>query len=136
MRNGDGEMKWSNGDVYTGSFQQDKMNGEGTMVTHVMQFNPFLSVLMCMQNSQITKAGKYKGKYKDGHKDGLGTFIYNTGHRYEGQWKRNRFHGRGMYQWKDGKKYDGEWVDGMRTGTGITIMPNGEKHDGVKWRVR
>ena len=34
MKSGEGEFKWNNGDIYTGSFLRDKMHGEGTMVSH------------------------------------------------------------------------------------------------------
>lgn len=54
----------TSGDVYTGSFQQDAMEGEGFMIYH--------------------NGDRYKGEFSQNKRHGFGKCIYKNGDRYKG----------------------------------------------------
>ena len=116
LREGIGECKFANGNIYIGNFKDDLMNGIGQMI--------------------YSNGDEYIGQWENGQKNGLGIFTWNDKTKYngefkegkmdgEGQWKNNLAHGMGTYIWNEGKKYEGEFMHGKKHGKGRFYL-NGE----------
>ena len=99
--NGKGEMNFTTGDAYKGTFRKGLTHGQGEMTW---------------------KSGdRYKGSWKDGKMDGRGEMKWAMGDRYAGMWKDNQMNGIGEMTWKNGMKYNGQWKNGRQHGNGMLI---------------
>lgn len=98
IRHGEGSFKCSNGDQYTGSWENDKMHGKGK--------------LTC-SNGDV-----YEGDWKDGKRSGEGKLTTTKGDVYFGSWKDDYYHGSGKMKYSNENVFDGEWVMGKRSGKG------------------
>ncbi|XP_012873350.1 PREDICTED: MORN repeat-containing protein 2 [Dipodomys ordii] len=76
-RNGIGIHTTPNGIVYTGNWQDDKMNGFGKL--------------------EHFSGAVYEGQFKDNMFHGLGTYTFPTGAKYTGNFNENRVEGEGEY---------------------------------------
>ena len=74
-RDGEGELRYSDGGLYIGSCCDDRREGRGSMED---------------------EDGLYSGDWKDDCRHGEGVMEYRDGRRYEGQWSLGRKHGRGV----------------------------------------
>ena len=109
VQSGKGTLTWRNGDVYTGSFAEDKLHGIGE--------------LLCSDGS------RYKGRWKEGYKHGKGEYSWANGNYYVGNWKEGRLHGSGTKVWGDGRySYEGTWKKGVMHGIGTFCFPGGNTH--------
>jgi hypothetical protein len=104
---GQGEMKWTNNDVYNGEWHFGKRNGSGTMKYH--------------------NETKYTGKWKNNKKHGYGSMHYQNGKKYVGQWYKDIRQGIGSLHYNDGKIAKGNWVNDVPTGPFIMIWPVNDK---------
>ncbi|WP_331346518.1 C13 family peptidase [Cellvibrio sp. UBA7661] len=95
---GQGRMRWSNGDEYDGEFLAELMHGKGT----------FTSVY----------SGSYTGNYVRGQMEGRGVLTYPDGSRYEGEFVANQFHGNGVLTYPRGDRYEGEFEKNKMHGRG------------------
>ena len=129
LREGIGECKFANGNIYIGNFKDDLMNGIGQMI-----YSNGDEYIGQWENGQKNGLGiftwndktKYNGEFKEGKMDGEGQcFDQNGNLLYEGQWKNNLAHGMGTYIWNEGKKYEGEFMHGKKHGKGRFYL-NGE----------
>lgn len=99
-----GTLIMTSGDVYTGSFSQDAMEGEGIMIYH--------------------NGDRYKGEFSQNKRHGIGKCLYKNGDRYKGssivsfellidcdlgEWKHDTRHGYGTCRFHDGIKFKGQW---------------------------
>lgn len=84
---GDGIFRFASGTVYTGQWNNDRMNGVGTL--------------------NVPNEGIYKGDFLDSKKDGQGIFTWNDGAIYDGGWKNDQMNGDGTYTSPDAVKYVG-----------------------------
>lgn len=69
-------MKFANGSVYVGDFQNNRTHGEGSL-----KFNDEY----------------YVGDFLNGSMQGDGLWKNKDGDKYIGQWKNNKAHGYGVY---------------------------------------
>ena len=103
IKHGTGTMKYHNtGDTYEGNWMNDLKHGTGTMEYH---------------NTGDT----YNGEWKEDKKNGTGTMDYNTGDTYEGNWMNDLKHGKGKMDYNNVSKindYEGEWKFGIKYGYG------------------
>lgn len=67
---GEGELKWKDGKMYTGQFINDKREGQGTFVW--------------------ADGRKYLGLWKAGKQHGIGTYISKEGVEKQGEWQNGR----------------------------------------------
>lgn len=88
---GDGTFSYVSGSVYTGHWDNDAMNGFGTL--------------------QIPSEGRYEGEFSGNLKSGEGTFYWDDGSVYEGEWKNDQMCGQGTYQSNNGVLYSGTFSD-------------------------
>ncbi len=97
IANGDGTMKYTNGDNYTGEFKNNQRHGEG---------------LMTYENGNI-----YEGNFKLNQRDGFGKMIEDRD-VYTGMWKDDKKNGKGKMKYTNGKIYDGDWKENLKDGIG------------------
>jgi len=119
---GQGKMTYPNGNIYDGSWDDNKFNGQGKM---------------------IYKTGYiYEGEWKDGWRHGQGKLMPPKGKQiyggllsiYEGEWKDDKKHGQGKYTGLFSKwTYEGEWKDGWRHGQGKLTHTKGRTYVG-EWK--
>jgi hypothetical protein len=103
----DGEMKYKNGDVYNGNWWRDKMNGKGEMN---------------YKNGDV-----YNGNWSQDKINGEGQMKYENGDVYNGEWHKGKKDEWGKMKYnKDGSVYNGWWFDDER-GIGKTYKKNVSK---------
>ena len=87
-----GTLKLANGNVYTGTFENDKKSGIGKFIW---------SNGIC-----------YHGEYKDNKKNGKGVLTLNNGEKFQGNFYNNSKHKIGFFFNKDGFFYKQLWKYG------------------------
>ena len=105
---------WSNGQVYEGTWKNDKQHGHGVR--------------------RWPDGNVYEGEYKDDNMHGHGVYRWASGSVYEGEFKDVNMHGHGVYRWASGSVYEGEWKDDKENGQGVKRDAKGAViHDGM-WK--
>ena len=106
-----GTYKNKSGQVYTGSFDNLAIEGEGSLA----------------EGGII-----YKGKFTKGILQDVSSINYGGGIVYEGPTLAQARHGYGYITYPNGKiQYVGEWVDDRKNGEGAMILENGNHLIGV-----
>jgi hypothetical protein len=95
---GQGRMRWTNGDEYDGEFLAGLMHGKGKFVS--------------------AYSGNYSGDYVRGRMEGRGLLTYPDGSRYEGEFAGNQFHGKGRLAYPRGDVYQGDFEKNKMHGSG------------------
>ncbi len=163
VRHGIGEMKYSDGRIYVGKWEENiRINGK-----FIWQSGQIYEGIW--QNDNVTGKGKmiypsgfyYIGFFVDCKKDGHGIMYNKQGEIVaEGNWKQNEFtstviertitfdegsytgflkadiylpHGRGVLSYSNGSSYYGNWNEGKKSGKGIMIYANKDTYDG-EWK--
>jgi len=132
-----GKVTYSNGDVYEGSFKNNKRHGQGTYIYKDggKLSGSFYEDLPSFGTETYVgkwKGDKYTGSFSKWKKHGQGTYSFSNGDVYEGSFKNNKRHGQGTYSWKDGRKYIGQWKNDKQNGQG-TFFWSGGKYVG-QWK--
>ena len=104
---------YTNGDVYEGDLDSEKMHGYGKYTWRDGDF--------------------YEGEWLNGKKSGKGVFRWSDGRVFEGDWKNGLAHGLGKCTWPSGDVYDGEWKCGKRNGFGKAMWADGRVYEGM-WK--
>lgn len=84
---GEGVFQYSTGEVYSGSWKDNKIHGQGTL--------------------QIPGEGQYTGEFQNGVKQGRGIFSWEDGSVYDGEWKNDQMDGEGEYRSSEGSIWKG-----------------------------
>ena len=94
---------------------------------------------------QVTHAGKYTGYFQNGFKEGMGTFVYNKGHRccdetfiilflcvqeMRQQNRTNTMQFPVLNQFHVEHRYEGMWKQNRMHGRGVYLWKDGKKYDG------
>jgi hypothetical protein len=109
MKNGEGEMRYNNGDIYVGNWKNDMKNGQG-----IMKYN---------------NGDYYDGYWKSDMKYDYGEMKYNNEDYYRGNWKDDKKHGKNGYmRYKNGDFYVGYWENDMKNGFGKMTNITGYIH--------
>ena len=111
-----GSITYKSGDIYSGEFKNDKLDGQGTYT-----FGP---------NSQWA-GDEYIGEFKVGGFTGQGTYTFADGEKYVGEYKNGKRDGQGINSYANGEKYVGEYKDGKQNGQGTYTFSNGDKYVGA-----
>jgi hypothetical protein len=111
--NGQGSIRWPNGESYTGGFKDGKYDGQGIFI--------------------YVGGDKYEGGWKDGDEDGKGIFTRINGDKFTGVWKEGWGNVQGKLIFANGDIYTGHWENGKKTGKGTLSYKNGEKFSGL-WK--
>jgi hypothetical protein len=95
---GKGIFLFANGEIYEGNFENGEMNGVGKFT------NP---------NGEFYSGGFLNGKY-----DGEGSIILSNGDKYVGQFKNGNYHGIGSFIYSNPsfKPSTGKWINGQFSG--------------------
>lgn len=88
---GRGIMRYDNGSIFSGQWENGKMHGNG---------------MVRWEDGSI-----YSGQWVHGKRSGFGTYIWPNGDSYVGEWKDNQLCGTGTYHYKNGKTVKGTWKE-------------------------
>ena len=120
-KHGQGEMIWSNGDVYRGMFVHDQRHGPGTLTfqaggEYVGEWSH--NTMHGTGTRRFANGDVYMGAYVEGHRTGEGRFYYANGDLYVGMWRDNHMHGPGRYYYASGQRFEGTMQYSKRVGKG------------------
>ena len=110
-REGQGTYTSPNGITYTGTFVNDKREGRGTYTSP----------------NGIT----YIGTFVNDKREGQGTIRYPDGITYIGTFVNDKREGQGTIRYPDGAKYEGQWQNNKANGQGTYTFPSGKTFDGI-----
>jgi len=127
-RHGQGELNWSNGDRYTGTFWNGVREGEGTL--HFADGSEFVGF---WENNKMHGDGTrrfpngnvYTGQYNKGKRSGQGRCYFANGDMYNGGWLDDLIHGFGRYYYSNGQSFEGSFRLGKRHGRGKYQLTDG-----------
>lgn len=91
LPHGRGMMRYLNGSVYTGQWENGKMHGNGRIVWE--------------------DGAVYSGQWVHGKRTGHGSYTWSNGDRYVGEWKENQLFGPGTFYHSDGTTEKGVWLE-------------------------
>ena len=112
-KEGNGEIKYENGNYYKGEEKNGKREGKG---------------IEYYKNGDI----KYDGNWIDDFPEGKGKFIDDEGNYYIGEFRKGLKHGKGIEYYKNGNvKYEGDFFNGKKEGNGKFIYEDGAYHIGT-----
>jgi hypothetical protein len=151
---GTGRIIYSNGDIYTGNFQDDNKEGYGCMESQSVYKGDWKNNFPHGTGTEVWPNGSeyqgdyckglrhgkgsfkwadgssYKGDFKHNSIEGQGEYTWEGGRSYTGQWKNNEMHGKGIFKWEDGRCYKGEYIKNKKHGYGVLEFKNGKKYEG------
>jgi hypothetical protein len=104
LRHGHGTMKYSNGNIYTGDWIEDRFDGNGEYIW--------------------ADGRRYIGSFKSDKIDGKGTGIWPDGRKYEGEYKNDLAHGHGLVILPSGRSFEGTFAADFPV-EGQMIEPDG-----------
>jgi len=134
QRHGKGHMTFSNGLRYEGNFRCDNRHN----VIGTLYFNDgnvytgnWVDNIMQGKGQYRTPEGRvYEGFFVRGMFGSDGRLLYPTGEYYEGQVSRMSPHGSGRIKYLDGSSYEGQFDMGIRSGSGTMRYANGDIYEG------
>ncbi len=88
---GRGIMRYSNGSVFSGQWENGKMHGNGSV--------------------RWEDGSMYSGQWVHGKRTGYGIYTWPNGESYVGEWKENQLCGMGTYHYSNGKVLKGRWEE-------------------------
>ena len=103
--NGQGTLRFANGNRYTGSFSKNRIEGQGTL--------------------RYANGDEYTGEFVDGQRHGRGVYTYATGSKFTGEFREDQLPARVTYTYKNGDQYVGEFKDWRFHGKGKKSFANG-----------
>lgn len=134
QRHGKGHMTFANGLRYEGNFRCDHRHN----VIGTLYFNDgnvytgnWVDNIMQGKGQYRTPEGRvYEGFFVRGMFGSDGRLLYPTGEYYEGQVSRMSPHGSGRIKYTDGSSYEGQFDMGIRSGSGTMRYANGDIYEG------
>ena len=135
-RQGEFIVKFENGNVYEGNFENDALHGYGkkTWANGVVYEGNWENNLMHGYGKITWYNGDvYEGNFENGARHGYGKFTWSDGSVYEGNWEKGAQHGYGKYSWSDGHVYEGKWENNLMHGYGKYTWSDGKTYQG-EWR--
>ena len=109
-----GTLTKPNGDVYTGTFTDGKLEGKGTLKT--------------------SSGNSYDGNFADGQPSGSGIMKYANGSTYTGNWSGGQRSGSGTVHYANGDQFSGSFSADQRDGSGTYTWANGTTYRG-NWKA-
>ncbi|KAI3830231.1 hypothetical protein L1987_04366 [Smallanthus sonchifolius] len=131
------ERYLSNGDYYTGQWQDNFPHGFGKYwwtdgCMYVGDW--FKGKTMGRGTFSWPSGATYDGEFKSGYMDGEGTYTGPNGDTYRGHWIMNLKHGHGVKEYTNGDIYDGEWCRGLQDGNGKYKWKDGSYYYVGEWK--
>ncbi|MGH0133524.1 UNVERIFIED_CONTAM: hypothetical protein FKN15_052980 [Acipenser sinensis] len=138
---GYGTCKYSTGEVYEGSFQDNMRHGHGILRSgKLTSYSPSMFIGQWVKDKKtgygvfddITRGEKYMGMWQDDLRHGNGVIVTQSGLYYEGAFSSNKMIGCGILLSEDDTRYEGEFIDDWTlNGKGTLTMPNGDYFEGI-----
>ena len=134
--NGQGTLKFADGNKYVGEFKDGSMHGRGTYITQddAYKREAYRYVGEWKNNKRngqgkriYENGGVIEGEFKDDKLNGQATLTIPNGNKYVGEWKDDEINGQGTYTYENGDKYVGEWKNGKYDGQGTLITKKGKR---------
>jgi hypothetical protein len=117
-KHGQGDMFWSNGDVFQESFVNNVREGHGTLT-----FGP--------SGVNKTDGGEHVGDWRNNHMHGSGTRRYPNGDVFMGQYEYGKRHGDGRFYYANGDLYWGNWCNNQMHREGRYYYLSGQRFEGI-----
>jgi|EP01046_Picozoa_sp_COSAG06_P014196 hypothetical protein len=142
-RQGHGTMKWTDGAVYQGQWENDKRHHKGVM--RYGTTNPIWSDGDVFEGlwrwdkiadgfdgtMTFADGGLYVGKWFNGVQHNEGIHTYPNGDVFEGEFEQGpRRDGHGKMKYANGDVYVGQWLADLRHGEGKMEYANGDVYTG------
>ena len=130
---------WENGDKYVGEWENNKIQGQGTMTRldgtveeGIWKDNEFqYANIVSVDSESTSNLPKCPSDTGTLWNNCFGTFTYDDGNKYVGEWKDNNRGGQGTYTYADdGRVKEGTWKDNKLNGQGTLTHTNGHKYVG------
>lgn len=129
-----GTLYFPNGDVYTGNWVDNIMQGKGQYRSSEGRIYEgyFVKGLFGSDGRLLYPTGEYyEGQVSRMHPHGSGRIKYTDGSSYEGMFDMGERDGYGTMRYVNGDIYEGEWDDGLRDGYGkMAYFGRGERYEG------
>ena len=108
--NGNGKMKYKNGDIYEGNFENGIKKGNGKMI--------------------FKNKNEYNGNFENGEINGKGEMKFNDGTYYKGDFINGKFDGKGnLKNINSNWEYNGNFKDGFINRNGKFLFNNGDFYE-------
>jgi hypothetical protein len=130
---GNGQVRWANGDQYTGDIVKGLRHGQGSFVWASGQrySGSWLNDEPQGRGQMgFANGDQYEGDVTQGLPDGQGRMRYASGDQFEGQFRRGKPDGQGHYRWANGQSYEGPWLNEQPHGQGKLKFANGNVYEG------
>ena len=121
MFHGTGRMKYANGDVYCGEFEEGAKHGAG-----ILTLAPTKEVEKKLEGSQ--------SKVEGGGEQEEEKTLAEHGGEFCGDFENDQMHGDGTFNFPDGSVYTGQFKDGFQHGDGMLTLADGTELMG-KWEM-
>ena len=124
-REGQGVLKYPNGELYEGAWKMNKRAGDGYLSTPKGYRYQGLwkdDVMQGKGHETFSCRAAVDVHYEDGVPEGAGVLLYtpNGEYRYEGEFHQGKRHGKGVIFYENGDTFAGVWDNGKRHGRGVT----------------
>jgi hypothetical protein len=96
---GRGKLKWLNGSIYDGDWENGKMCGRGVHRTF--------------------SGDVYEGDFSNNRMHGEGVYTWADGGVFTGSYDNDQMHGRGQRTWPSGSHHCGSYANNLRCGHGV-----------------
>ena len=135
--NGEGILKYNNGEIYEGNWKNGYLEGNGKMI-----FKDKKQHNCNCKNGEINGKGEmkfnngiyYKGDFINGKFNGNGLLKnINNQWEYNGNFKNNLFNGNGKFIFNNGDSYEGNYLNNEKNGEGNYIFKKGYFFKGI-WK--
>jgi hypothetical protein len=134
---GQGSVVFTDGNSYTGSFENGQMHGEGAYTFAdkgiVYTGSVVYNKIEGKGKYQWADGSLYEGDVRDGLRHGTGTYTSADGSSvYEGGWVNGVREGDGVCYYSADKSsyYSGTFQNNVRHGQGTVVYPSGNKYTG------
>ena len=134
LQEGEGQVKYSNGDIYDGNWKKGKREGKGTLkLSNNTMYVGIWKLGELHGPGTIFKSGgeKYEGEFINGELCGEIVHTDNKGNVYIGRFKGEKYDGYGVMIYADETIYEGKWKNGQYHGEGELKLKNGKCIKGV-----
>ena len=107
---GFGSLYYKNGKLaYQGSFSMNKFHGKGEIYNEHVE-----TLFVAFDYQNLDKVGnywfKYEGEFTQDSKGPFGVLYLSNGESYQGEFKQNMAHGKGSFKRLDGSIKKGTWL--------------------------
>lgn len=129
---GNATVYFANGDKYVGQVKNWQMEGTGTYITEEAEYtgtlksNEFYGPITI----KYSNGTKFEGAMNKGSIDGPGKYTFQEGTILSGVFKNQEPQGQMTVLYTDGSKYVGEMNGFLRNGNGTLTWPDGSKYVG------